>query len=244
MRVLAVIPARMGSARLPWKNRLEISAGVSLAQHAVDCARGSGICDHVVVSTDEPENLPIRYAHVSQRPADLSTGTADIAAVVRHELARAESARRDRFDYVVTLQPAVLARSPIIVRRLVEEVARTGSRGGLTMARAPHPWRWNRCGENLGAWWLPGPYPRSQDCGEEWVEINAVQVAAADVVRSGGRWDPPLVVAELPSWAVGLDVDTAEDLDEARDLWPVASRKLETWRGRLLRFTETVTAVG
>jgi hypothetical protein len=235
MKVLAVIPARMGSTRMPWKNRLEIEPGVSLAQHAVECARGSGICDHVVVSTDAPEDLPIRNAFVSRRPHDLSSASADIADVVRYELEVAERMMSIRFDLVVTLQPAVLARSPLIVRRLIEEVGRRGARGGLTMCPV-HPWLWEAAADYLGAWWLPGVYPRSQDCSRRWQEINAVQVAAADAVRSGSRWDWPLVVMDLPTWAASLDVDTPNDLDEARDLWPFARRKLETWMGSMHLF--------
>ena len=224
----------MGSARMPWKNRLEIEVGVSLAQQAVDCARGSGVVDHIAVSTDDPENLPIRFACVNKRPIELSTGTADIAAAVRHELAHAERALGYSFDLVVTLQPAVLARSPLIVRRLVEQVHASGARGGLTMCPV-HPWIWT-AGETLSAPWLPGPYPRSQDCGRSWQEINAVQVAAAEIVRDGGRWGWPLVVMDLPTWAAALDVDTPEDLAEARDLWPFARRKLETWMGHMATF--------
>lgn len=229
MNALAVIPARMGSARMPWKNRLEIEVGVSLAQHAVNCARGAGVFRHIVVSTDAPEDLPIDRAHVSRRPVDLATGSADIAAVVRHELEIA-SRTHGRFDYVATLQPAVLARSPLIVRRLVEEVATRGAGGGLTMCPV-HPWVWTERAGRATAPWLPGPYPRSQDCGPMWQEINAVQVARADAVLDGKRWAPPLVILDLPTWAAALDVDTPQDLAQARDLWPWARQRLETWTG-------------
>lgn len=230
MNVLAVVPARMGSARMPWKNRLEIEVGISLAQHAVDCARGSGVCRHVVVSTDAPEDLPIKCAQVAKRPLDLATGTADIAAVVQDVLKQAERIM-GRFDYVVTLQPAVLARSPLIVRRLVEAVVEAKASGGLTMCPV-HPWIWNEKDGKACAPWLPGPYPRSQDCGPMWQEINAVQVSSAESVRSGRRWDFPLVIMDLPTWSAALDVDTPADLATARDLWPWAKTRLETWAGK------------
>jgi CMP-N-acetylneuraminic acid synthetase len=235
MSVLAVIPARMGSKRMPWKNRMEISPGVSLAQHAVDCAVGAGVFDHIVVSTDDPEHLPIRDAYVSKRPTSLSGDDADISAVVKYEVERAEHARRVQYSHIVTLQPSVLARSPLIVRSLVDAVIDTSSGGGLTMCPV-HPWIWQDEGNGaIGAWWLPGRYPRSQECGPRWQEINAVQVAARDALPT--RWRHPLVILELPSWAACLDIDTPEDLAEARDIWPFASRKLETWTGNIRRFT-------
>jgi CMP-N-acetylneuraminic acid synthetase len=229
MRVLAVVPARMGSARMPWKNRLEIEVGVSLAQNAVDCARGSGICDYIVVSTDAPEDLPIRNAHVSKRPVDLATGTADIAAVVQHEMAVAERCLGYRFDWVVTLQPAVLARSPLIVRRLVEACASgEDCGGGLTMCPV-HPWIWKMHNGGITAPWLPGPYPRSQDSPPMWQEINAIQVCRADAARAGKRWVSSLAILPLPTWSAALDVDTPDDLATARSIWPWAKLQLETW---------------
>jgi len=222
----------MGSARVPAKNRLEIEPGISLAQQAVDCARWSGVVDHVVVSTDNPDALQINGAHVSRRPSDLSGATADISAAVRHELEQSERLLCRSFDYVVTLQPAVLARSPLIVRRLVESVRDGGARGGLTMCPV-HPWIWSEIDGKASAPWLPGPYPRSQDCGRMWQEINAVQVSSAAAVRYGKRWDFPLIIMDLPTWAASLDVDTPEDLAVARDIWPWAKPRLETWTGAI-----------
>ena len=229
VKVLAVIPARMGSQRIPRKNALEIEHGLSLAQHAVDCALWSGACDRIVVSTDDPTALPIRDALVSLRPEALATGTADIASVVRHELACAE-ANGARYDYCVTLQPAVLARSPLIVSRLVRAVVNERAGGGLTMCPV-HPWIWTAKDGTLSAPWLPGPYPRSQDSGRMWQEINSVQVASAEAVRAGKRWSGPLAVIDLPGWASVLDVDTPEDLAAARDLWPWAKPRLASWEG-------------
>lgn len=230
VNVLAVIPARMGSQRVPRKNALDISPGLSLTQQAVDCAMWSGEFSRVVVSTDDPGALVVHGAIVSKRPAELATSTADIADVVRHELASAEAITGQRYDYVATLQPAVLARSPLIVRDLVRSVIKHGAGGGLTMCPV-HPWVWTANGNTMSAPWIPGPYPRSQDCGRKWQEINAVQVARADAVRAGKRWESPLVVLTLPAWASVLDVDTEEDLAAARDLWPFAGPRLAQWVG-------------
>jgi hypothetical protein len=233
-RVLAIVPARMGSARVPNKNARELEPGLSLAQQAVDCARLSGAVSRTVVSTDRPDLLPIYGAEVSARPADLSGPTADIAATVRWELDRLER-RGDRFDYVVTLQPAVVARSPGIVADLIDAVADADARGGITMARA-HPWTWRGDGHVARAHWVPGPYPRSQDAGPHWSEINACQVACASAVRDGLRWAPPLIIAELPPWCTALDIDTADDLAMAIDLWPWARPRLQQWRPPLHLF--------
>jgi hypothetical protein len=225
MTVLAVIPARMGSARVPRKNLLEIEPGLSLVQQAIDCARWSGVVDQVVVSTDAPD-LPVQGALLRQRPAEISGPTADIAAAVRDAWVHAGRTH----DWVLTLQPAVLARSPLIVRALLAGCQERGCRGGVTVSCAP-PWHWRIAGGIADLPWMgPGRrYPRSQDCGHAFAEVNAVQVAHRSAIELGRRWDLPLALAILPAWAPALDIDWPADLAQARRLWPWAKRELETW---------------
>lgn len=221
-RVLAVVPARMGSERLPRKNLLEIEPGLTLVQHAVDCARHSGVVDMVMVSSDEA--LPVMHAMVVKRPASLSGPTSDIAAAVSH----AYDQTGQQWDIVLTLQPAVLARSPLIVRRIVEAMTEHGLDGAVTAARTT-PWLWRPRGRRGLIGWAPDHYPRSQDAGRHLVEVNAVQATTREWARQGVRWNPPLGLLELPPWAASLDVDTPEDMAAARDLWPWAKQRLETW---------------
>jgi CMP-N-acetylneuraminic acid synthetase len=220
----------MGSERLPRKNALEIEPGLSLIQQAVNCARHSGVVDDICVSGDEHPALSV--ALFIRRPAELCGPKADIAHAVDHATEEMERIRKTRYDYVVTLQPAVIARSPLIVRDLVKGVQAYGAKGGLTMA-ATHRWIWRVDVCTAKNDWHGGPYPRSQDGGRTLVEINAVQVASRDVVAAGARWGTPLVSLELPPWAAALDIDTPEDMTMARDLWPWARTRLETWKGRI-----------
>lgn len=226
MSCLAVIPARMGSERMPRKNLCEIEPGVSLIQHAIHCADHSGLFDSIAVSTDG--DLHFHGAVTVRRPESLSGATSDIRHAVKYTAEEMVAADEDPFDYVVTLQPAVLARSPLIVRRLLTHVVEHGCRGGLTMA-ATHRWLWE-IGQDASNDWHPGPYPRSQDGGPRAVEINAIQVATWDDATADDpkRWDVPLAVAVLPPWCAALDIDTPQDLAMARDLWPWAKPRLET----------------
>jgi CMP-N-acetylneuraminic acid synthetase len=226
MTVIAIIPARAGSKRLPRKNALEIEPGLNLVQQAINCARDSGVVDHVAVLTDD-RMLRFEGAHIEPQPAELAGDNADISAAVAYATQRIENSI-GRIHYVVTLQPAVLARSPLIVRRIVEAVTRTEAGGAVTMARTV-PWQWSVTidGEARNAW-SPGPYPRSQHCADHFAEINAVQMATRAAVERRERWALPLMIAELPPWAAALDIDDPADLARARDLWPWAKLRLET----------------
>ena len=64
MRVLAVIPARLGSTRLPRKALREI-AGKPMVGWVYEAAAGSGVLDagQVVIATDSPEILDVCAQH-------------------------------------------------------------------------------------------------------------------------------------------------------------------------------------
>jgi CMP-N,N'-diacetyllegionaminic acid synthase len=238
MSVLAVIPARMGSARLPRKNLLDIEPGLSLVQQAIDCATGSGLVDEVVVTTDET-TLPIRNAHIRVRPAEISGPTADIADAV-HD-AWMFGTWGVRHDWIVTLQPAVLARSPLIVRTMIAECMASQC-SAITMAHTV-PWIWQHDPDDTDTvirtaylpWLHDGTYPRSQDSPEHFAEVNAVTVAPARAVEQRCRWSLPLKIASLPAWTIALDIDNPGDMATARGLWPWAKRELETWTPRFHR---------
>lgn len=102
--MLAVIPARGGSKRLPGKHLLPL-AGRPLLAWTIDAARESRHVDRAVFSTEDPElaaaarrlgcEVPFR------RPAALATDHASSIAVVEHALGALEQ----RYDWVVLLQP-------------------------------------------------------------------------------------------------------------------------------------------
>ena len=51
---IAVIPARGGSKRIPRKNSKPF-CGKPMIAWSIEAARASGLFDHIVVSTDDPE---------------------------------------------------------------------------------------------------------------------------------------------------------------------------------------------
>lgn len=224
---LAVIPSRMGSKRIPRKNQQHIGLE-TLEANAIRCAMESGVFDTVCLVSDRerPENLPDGVQFL-QQPDILATDQSGIAEVTQWATISMEKALNGSFLHVATLQPAVLARSGLIIRRLYEGFIAHNAGGALTMARTI-PWQWHDDGDWLEANWT-GPYPRSQACTAHFAEVNACQITTRAAVGIGKRWVPPLVVAELPEWAVSLDIDDWDELDTARDLWPFAQPRLETW---------------
>jgi N-acylneuraminate cytidylyltransferase len=107
MRILALIPARSGSKRLPRKN-IKLLGGIPLVNWSINAAQGvSEICD-VLVSTNDQEIAEIsRKANALVpwlRPEGLANDNSSMVDVALHALDWYESAR-GQVDGLILLQP-------------------------------------------------------------------------------------------------------------------------------------------
>ena len=86
---LAVIPARGGSKRIPRKN-IRLFLGKPIIAWSVEAALQSGVCDRVIVSTDDAEIAAVATACGAEvpflRPAELADDFTGTNAVVKHAI--------------------------------------------------------------------------------------------------------------------------------------------------------------
>lgn len=111
MRVIALLPARGGSKRIPRKN-LEKVGGVSLVERAIGATQESRHVQATYVSTDDAEISQVALscgAHVLSRPAELAADDATMEQAVRHFLLFADLADD---DIVLILEPTAPLREP------------------------------------------------------------------------------------------------------------------------------------
>ncbi|MFL2769667.1 MAG: cytidylyltransferase domain-containing protein [Rhodospirillaceae bacterium] len=105
-RTLAIIPARGGSKRLPRKNLLELN-GKPLVCYSIDAAIKSGVFDHVMLNSDDPEILALgeRYEAVEARlrPEHLAGDTVKVIDLII-EIA-SEQYVADNFNVIALLLP-------------------------------------------------------------------------------------------------------------------------------------------
>ncbi len=120
MTVLALIPARGGSKGVPGKN-LKVIGGQSLIARAVNAARASRVCDHVLVSTDD---VAIATAAAEAgatvpflRPADLARDDTPMAPVIEHAVTAFEDDIGERVKTLVFLEATVPFRTPAQIAR-------------------------------------------------------------------------------------------------------------------------------
>lgn len=101
-KVLAVIPARGGSKRIPRKN-LRYFRGQPLLKWSLVAAQMSEYIDRTVVSTEDAEILAVALgleAEVVNRPNELATDDAANEDVLRHVLTLYPD-----FNWIILLQP-------------------------------------------------------------------------------------------------------------------------------------------
>ena len=104
--ILAIIPARGGSRRLPRKN-VRLLCGKPLIAYTIEAALSSKLIDRVVVSTEDEEIAEVskKYgAEVLERPEELARDDSPTIDAVMHVLNWFEE-RKEFFDIVVLLEP-------------------------------------------------------------------------------------------------------------------------------------------
>src|SRR3989344_2888966 len=85
IKILAIIPARGGSRRIPNKN-IKLFNGKPLIYYSIKNAKDSGIFDRIVVDTDSPKIADVAKKCGAEvpflRPPELATSTAQIGDAI------------------------------------------------------------------------------------------------------------------------------------------------------------------
>lgn len=123
--IIAIIPARGGSKRIPHKNIKYIN-GKPLIAWTLESAYNSTYLDDIVVSTDDPAiaHVAERYGarHISNRPKELAMDNTPTLSVLQHHLSEIEGCSDESaIDAIVLLQPT----SPIRNRGLIDHCIQT-----------------------------------------------------------------------------------------------------------------------
>ena len=87
MKIIAVIPARGGSKRIPHKN-IRLFAGKPIIAYSIEVAQDSSLFDRIIVSTDDEKIAAVARSFGAEvpfvRPAALADDFCGTNAVVKH----------------------------------------------------------------------------------------------------------------------------------------------------------------
>ncbi|MEV0994191.1 N-acetylneuraminate synthase family protein [Nonomuraea sp. NPDC050202] len=215
MRVLAVVPARGGSAGVPLKN-LALVGGVPLVTRAVRACLRAELVDQVVVSTDHDgiaETAREAGAIVVERPAELSGATASSESAVLHAL----DALGEDPEIVVLVQATSAFIDPDDLSAAVRKVL-DGEADSVVSGLPTHEFLWTATGAGVNH--DPAVRQRRQDRAPEFRENGAFYVMRTAGLREHGhRFFGEIAVQPVPTQHA-IEIDNPEDLELVRALAP------------------------
>lgn len=177
-RVIAIIPARGGSKRLPRKNILPLG-GKPLIGWTIEAAQNSRYVDEIFISTDDREIASVA-GHFGLdvkelRPKELSTDTATTESVLFYTL--------DKFgknaDILVLLQPTSPLRSSVHIDEAIELFDEKLAFSIVSVTPCEHPPQWANTlpeSRSMKDFIRPDYNKRSQDLGEVFRLNGAIYV--------------------------------------------------------------------
>jgi N-acylneuraminate cytidylyltransferase len=215
--IVAFIPARGGSKRLPGKN-VRVFDGHPLIAHSIAAATSSQRVGRCVVSTDDADIAAVAVAYgaaVIPRPASLAVDEATTASAARHAVDWL-TANGARPAVLVTLQPTCPLRPPSLIDQALDMLASRQADSVVAVTRTTL-----KLGRIDDGWFAPA-YPvgiRSQDMHEAYFENGVIYVSHVDTVMTCGNLFGERVMAlEIDPLFGMADIDTEMDFKVAEFL--------------------------
>jgi CMP-N-acetylneuraminic acid synthetase len=215
VRVLGIVPARGGSARVPRKN-LAVLGGRTLVRRALETALAAGCFDVVAISSEDDEilaeadGLDVAVLH---RPPELATDASRAADFALHAL-HALDDQGGRFEAVGIVQCTSPFTAPEDVAGAVALLETTGAESVVTVSRADaahHPLKLKRLdGDRLLPYLEDDHLTPSHELEPFWARNGSVYVFRRDVVERGLEAED-VRGYEMPTER-SFDIDTARDL--------------------------------
>ena len=228
--IVAIIPARGGSKRIPRKNILPF-AGKPIIGYSIEAALKCNLFDRVIVSTDDEEISALSRKFGAEtpflRPRELTddfTGTNDVIKHCLHWLHNS--------GYSVHIACCIYATAPFIrtkyLRKGYELLQSSGKSFAFSVTSFPFPVqraiRINKKG-TVEAIFPNNNLVRSQDLEEAY--HDAGQFYWFDVknfLKQKQLYTPDAVPIIIPRFLV-QDIDSQEDWDTAEKMYQIVSSK-------------------
>ncbi|MDD5751687.1 MAG: acylneuraminate cytidylyltransferase family protein, partial [Candidatus Peribacteraceae bacterium] len=221
-KVLALIPARGGSKSVPRKNILPIG-GRPLLLWTIDAAKASGVCDRIVVSTDDEEVAALARSAGAEvpflRPPEFARDDTPDYPVFTHAVDWLEKHEKWRPDIVLWLRPTSPLRTADDIRNALDLLNSTGADAVRSVSETKqHPyWMKLMDAQSRLSPFIAGhdenTFPRRQLCPPVWllsglVDVIRVSSALENGVLFGGDVRGYIAPAER-----SLELDSPSDIE-------------------------------
>lgn len=221
--MIAIIPARLGSKRLPRKNILSL-CGKPLIAYTIEAALDSGSINDIYVSTDDDAVAEIAQSygvHVPfLRPDYLGADTTSTEDVCEHMLGFLTRETDIDVSSFMFLQPTSPLRTAVHIKGAVKVFEEMNADSVVSVTRFAHPLEWALDAVNgvLVPFDSEGLNKRSQECKVRYHPNGAIFVFntkffSKRVGRYGNRSFPYVM-----DRSCSVDIDTKEDFELAEYL--------------------------
>lgn len=222
--VIAVIPARGGSKRIPRKNIRDF-CGKPIIAYSIEAAIASGLFDHIIVSTDDEEIASIAKAFGAEvpfmRPADIADDYTGTDAVVKHAIQWYQEQK-----YSISLVCCIYATAPFVdpvyLKEGYDSLMNSDKSFAFSVTSFPFPIqraiRINREGE-VGAFWPEHVNSRSQDLEEAYHDAGQFYWGRPEAFLNNKiTYSNISIPVILPRYMV-QDIDSLEDWEMAEYMY-------------------------
>ena len=213
-KLIAVIPARGGSKRLPRKNVAEVG-GLPLLAHTIRQARNSRWIEAAYVSTDAEDVASVARSHgaeVIERPQSLANEHSSSEEAVLHALDVIEADTGYIPSAVVMLQCTSPIREPNDIDNAIEKFFADDA-DSLLSACLTRQFIWrNKDGRSVPINYDAEHRPRSQDLEPQFQENGSIYITRTKLLRSAGnRLNGKISIYEMGFWS-RFEIDDEDDL--------------------------------
>lgn len=222
MKIIAVIPARGGSKRIPQKNIIDFM-GKPIIAWTIEAAQKCNLFDRIIVSTDSPNIAKVAKFYKLDVPFLRNDKSDDMSTVTEASLVaiqQAEAYYNEKYEVVVQLMANAPLRDEKDIQVHVKNFFESKKSFQISSFKFGwmNPWwafKINKYGSH--EWMLKdGIGKRSQDLEELFSPTGAIWIAKVEALKSACTfYGPDYIFCEL-SWKHAVDIDNYEDLEFAK----------------------------
>ena len=231
-KILGIIPARGGSKSMPRKN-IKSLLGKPLIAWAIEALKESGVCDRVVVSTDDQEIADVAKKYGAEvpfmRPAELAQDTSPTLPVLQHAVKWLKENEAWEPDVIILTQ----ATTPCVPAACIKDgfnlFLKSNADSVISLVEvpggySPH-WQFNLKEGNEAELFVGGPVKgvirRRQDLPKTYIRNSAFYIFKTKLLFDE---DPSFYGNDVCGFV--MDAKYAVDIDTPED-WEIAERQLK-----------------
>jgi len=225
MKILAFIPARAGSKRIPKKN-LKLLNGKPLIAHTIDAARKSRLINRIIVSTDSEKIAAVAKKYGAEvpfmRPESIAQSNSTEMQFFEHALDWLEENENYVPDLIVLLYPTSPFRKPGSIDRAIEEMLKHPDADSLRSVKlcSEHPYK---------MWVIEGGYLTPFVKGEDknihtlayhllptvYIQNASIYITKSETIRNKKNPTGDIIVPFIMDEQESIDVNTPLDFEFA-----------------------------